>query len=71
MAQHPHIVNNLNSLKLQTEALLSSEDCGRDLASVESLVKKHGHVEADILAHEVVQLSYMEPYLCHKVCPVQ
>jgi spectrin alpha len=36
----------------ETEALLSSEDCGRDLASVESLLKKHGHVEADILAHE-------------------
>nr|WAW84869.1 spectrin alpha chain [Halisarca dujardinii] len=36
----------------ETEALLSSEDCGRDLASVESLLKKHGHLEADVLAHE-------------------
>ena len=36
----------------ETEALMSSDEYGKDLASVESLLKKHNSVEADILAHE-------------------
>ena len=35
------------------EAQLSSEDCGRDLAAVQNLLKKHQLLEADITAHEV------------------
>jgi spectrin alpha len=36
----------------ETEALLSSEDIGKDLPGVQNLVKKHQLVEADIAAHE-------------------
>ena len=35
------------------EALLGSEDHGKDLPSVLNLLKKHQLVEADISAHEV------------------
>ena len=35
------------------EAQLASEDCGRDLAAVQNLLKKHHLLEADIAAHEV------------------
>ena len=35
------------------EALLSSEDYGKDLDSVQNLLKKHQFIEADIAAHEV------------------
>ena len=35
------------------EAQLASEDCGRDLAAVQNLLKKHQMLEADIAAHEV------------------
>ena len=35
------------------EASLSHDDYGRDLASVQNLIKKHQLVEADIAAHEV------------------
>jgi hypothetical protein len=35
------------------EALLASEDYGKDLASVNNLLKKHQLLEADISAHEV------------------
>lgn len=42
---HPH---------LQVEALLASEDYGKDLASVNNLLKKHQLLEADISAHEVL-----------------
>ena len=35
------------------EAQLGSEDCGRDLAAVQNLLKKHQMLEADIAAHEV------------------
>lgn len=38
---------------LQVEALLASEDYGKDLASVNNLLKKHQLLEADISAHEV------------------
>lgn len=34
------------------EALLASEDYGKDLASVNNLLKKHQLLEADISAHE-------------------
>ena len=37
----------------QTENLLSSEDCGHDLASTQNLLKKHQLVEVDITAHQV------------------
>jgi len=36
------------------EALLASEDYGKDLASVNNLLKKHQLLEADISAHEVL-----------------
>uniref|UniRef100_A0A914M706 Spectrin alpha chain n=1 Tax=Meloidogyne incognita TaxID=6306 RepID=A0A914M706_MELIC len=35
----------------EVETLLSSEDTGRDLASIENLLKKHQLLEADINAH--------------------
>lgn len=36
----------------EVEALLASEDYGKDLASVNNLLKKHQLLEADISAHE-------------------
>lgn len=39
----------------QVEALLASEDYGKDLASVNNLLKKHQLLEADISAHEVIR----------------
>ncbi|XP_066994170.1 spectrin alpha chain isoform X4 [Anabrus simplex] len=36
----------------EVESLLTSEDSGKDLASVQNLIKKHQLVEADIQAHE-------------------
>ncbi|XP_013112769.1 spectrin alpha chain isoform X1 [Stomoxys calcitrans] len=36
----------------EVESLLTTEDSGKDLASVQNLMKKHQLVEADILAHE-------------------
>uniref|UniRef100_A0A4D5R8U1 Spectrin alpha chain n=2 Tax=Scolopendra TaxID=41364 RepID=A0A4D5R8U1_SCOVI len=36
----------------EVESLLMSEDAGKDLASVQNLIKKHQLVEADIIAHE-------------------
>ena len=41
------------------EAQLASEDCGRDLAAVQSLLKKHHLLEADIAAHEVGGALYL------------
>ena len=41
----------------QVEALLASEDYGKDLASVNNLLKKHQLLEADISAHEVCNSS--------------
>ncbi|KAL3092945.1 hypothetical protein niasHS_004972 [Heterodera schachtii] len=35
----------------EVETLLASEDYGRDLASIENLLKKHQLLEADIVAH--------------------
>lgn len=35
----------------EVETLLSSEDYGRDLSSIENLLKKHQLLEADIQAH--------------------
>ncbi|TRY74259.1 hypothetical protein DNTS_008992 [Danionella cerebrum] len=37
----------------EVEALLASEDYGKDLASVNNLLKKHQLLEADISAHEL------------------
>ena len=37
----------------QVEAQLSSEDFGRDLSGVQSLIKKHRLAESDITAHMV------------------
>nr|ANG83465.1 spectrin alpha chain [Biston betularia] len=36
----------------EVESLMTSEDSGKDLASVQNLMKKHQLVEADIQAHE-------------------
>ncbi|XP_022904899.1 spectrin alpha chain isoform X3 [Onthophagus taurus] len=36
----------------EVESLLTSEDAGKDLASVQNLMKKHQLVEADIQAHD-------------------
>ena len=36
----------------EVESLLTSEDSGKDLASVQNLIKKHQLVEADIHAHD-------------------
>ena len=36
----------------EVESLLTSEDAGKDLASVQNLIKKHQLVEADISAHD-------------------
>lgn len=44
----------LSCFSLQVEALLASEDYGKDLASVNNLLKKHQLLEADISAHEVM-----------------
>ena len=41
------------------EAQLVSEDCGRDLAAVQNLLKKHHLLEADIAAHEVHELTIL------------
>lgn len=50
-APHGHITPFL--FPCQVEALLASEDYGKDLASVNNLLKKHQLLEADISAHEV------------------
>lgn len=51
----------------QVEALLASEDYGKDLASVNNLLKKHQLLEADISAHEVcdslLQVALQVPQL--------
>ena len=57
------------------EAQLASEDCGRDLAAVQNLLKKHHLLEADIAAHEVdfmlvivgTQIQEKNPWLVHYV----
>ena len=36
----------------EVEALLTTDELGKDLASVQNLMKKHQLVEADIIAHE-------------------
>ena len=36
----------------QVESLMTAEDAGKDLASVQDLMKKHDLVENDIAAHE-------------------
>lgn len=50
----------------QVEALLASEDYGKDLASVNNLLKKHQLLEADISAHEVH--SSLSHYLSCSAC---
>ena len=37
----------------EMEAKLNSDELGRDIASVDTLIKKHHLLEADIKAHEV------------------
>ena len=37
--------------------MLCSEEYGKDLASVQNLLKKHQLLEADVAAHEVSQVS--------------
>lgn len=39
----------------EIEAKLASDDLGRDMTSVETLLKKHTLIEADILAHNVIK----------------
>ena len=41
-----------NLLSIQIENALSSEDFGKDLASAQSLLKKHQLVEVDIVSYE-------------------
>ena len=36
----------------EVDSLLSTDESGKDLASVQNLTKKHQLLEADILAHE-------------------
>lgn len=36
----------------EVEILLQSDDYGKDLASIENLLKKHQLLEADIIAHQ-------------------
>jgi hypothetical protein len=46
------------------EQMLSTEDHGKDLASVQNLLKKHQLMEADIAAHEVcTQTFYIQTFL--------
>lgn len=53
---------------LQVEALLASEDYGKDLASVNNLLKKHQLLEADISAHEVAYLLLtLSRYMAHLI----
>lgn len=53
----------------QVEALLASEDYGKDLASVNNLLKKHQLLEADISAHEVCGSAVPQgTTLFHKIC---
>jgi hypothetical protein len=48
----------------QVEQMLSTEDHGKDLASVQNLLKKHQLMEADIAAHEVcTQTFYVQNVL--------
>lgn len=44
--------------------MLSSEEYGKDLASVQNLLKKHQLLEADISAHEVSEKCF---YKCTSV----
>ena len=37
--------------------MLCSEEYGKDLASVQNLLKKHQLLEADVAAHEVSQVQ--------------
>ncbi|KXJ20343.1 Spectrin alpha chain, non-erythrocytic 1 [Exaiptasia diaphana] len=53
--QQQQFNNNIKDLDFwlgEVENSLSSDDYGRDLASVQNLIKKHQLVEADIAAHE-------------------
>lgn len=40
--------------------MLASEEYGKDLASVQNLLKKHQLLEADVAAHEVRVIFVME-----------
>ena len=48
-------------LYLQVEQMLGSEEYGKDLSSVQNLLKKHQLLEADVAAHEVI--CYVQCYL--------
>ena len=41
----------------EMETKLASGELGKDLASVETLLKKHQHIEAEIKAYEVFILN--------------
>ena len=41
----------------QIEALLDNEDVGKDVSSVEDLIRKLDRIEADVVAHEEVLKS--------------
>lgn len=43
---------NWQLIRFQVEALLASEDIGKDLHSVANLLKKQKLLEADVAAHE-------------------
>ena len=46
-------IKELNFWLEEMEAKMESEEVGRDLPSVEALMKKHQQLEADMKAHEV------------------
>ncbi len=50
--QFNEAVNDMDFWLGEVEAQLSSEDCGRDLAGVQNLLKKHQLVERDVLARQ-------------------
>lgn len=46
------VISFFVSCLFKVEAQLSSEDCGRDLAGVQNLLKKHQLLERDVMARE-------------------
>ena len=46
---------------MEVEGQLLSEDYGKDLTSVQNLLKKHKSIEADITAHQVSSGRYHRP----------
>lgn len=50
--QFNEAVNDMDFWLGEVEAQLSSEDCGRDLAGVQNLLKKHQLLERDVQARQ-------------------